>query len=208
MKIRFLIYLLSFITLCQSTYAGFYVKGGLLYNSPDDIEVKGANNYTSVLDNSLGFTGAVGYKLSYLRIEGELNFFDSKISGNDLEGINTAGNLEKTSIFANAYFEIPGTPIIEPYIGAGIGITQVDFDFQTNAEAPAVPELAFSSSYDDSILSFQLMAGLRFNLIDSVEIYAGYRYISTQSLSFTDTNYSLNPGDGQNVFEVGFGFGF
>jgi opacity protein-like surface antigen len=187
--------------------AGFYLRAGTFYASPESINVDGiARDYSTALDSSMGFNACVGFKLSVLRIEAEFNYMDSNIKDVDIAGLISSGKYERASFFANVLFEIPFTPLIEPYVGVGVGLSNVSVDFRQAITGDLAN--SFSSSADNMQFSVQAMAGLRFSLFDTVSIYAGYRYINADALTFTDNNYQLKAQGGSHVFEVGVGLGF
>lgn len=195
------------MTLAHGVHAGLYARGGLMFNSPRDISIKGiASDYNAALDSSAGFNIAVGGKLSIFRVEGEINYFDTNIKDVDVSGVIASGDFRRTSFFANALLEIPFTPIVEPYVGVGIGVSQVKIDFAGLASGGGGS--SFTSSADSSQFSYQLMAGLRFSFFEMVSIYGGYRYLNVDGLSFTEGSYQINSKNGAHIWEIGVGIGF
>lgn len=109
---------------------GTYGFGGYtMYTDGDNIS-KSSQSYGAVL----------GMDIPMFRVELEYNYLDA-----DALSINTG--------FVNAYFKIP-TPIVKPYIGAGIGST-----FDSKYE----PKNLGSNDIDDT-MAYQGMLGITLNL--------------------------------------------
>lgn len=109
---------------------GTYGLGGYtMYTGDHDIS-KSAQSYGAIL----------GMDIPMFRIELEYNYMDT-----DALNINTG--------FVNAYFKIP-TPIVKPYIGAGIGST-----FDSKYE----PTKGIKTDIDD-VMAYQGMLGITLDL--------------------------------------------
>ncbi len=93
-------------------YAGgtFGVGGNTMFMDEHDIS-----------KSSQSYGGVLGIDLPLFRIEGEYNYIDG-----DMLGMNVG--------MINAYFKLP-TPVLKPYIGAGIGMTFDSKYEPTNADA-------------------------------------------------------------------------
>jgi opacity protein-like surface antigen len=196
------------LVLNLTCHAGFYLRGGVMYNSLEDIRIKEFSaDYKAGLDSSVGFNAAVGYRFAMLRGEAEVHYLSAGVRDTSLAEVTTSGDFKRTSLFANLYFDFPFTFLIEPYLGAGIGISdvKVDIDNLFSGEGAAA---SFSSSADDRRFSYQLMAGLRFNVFETISIHAGYRYLNVDALNFAEGDYQLESKNGSHILEVGLGFGF
>ena len=109
---------------------GTYGFGGYtMYTNTQDFS-KSAQSYGAIL----------GMDIPMLRIELEYNYMDAEALS-----VNTG--------FVNAYFKIP-TPIVKPYIGAGIGST-----FDSKHE----PSDGKKTDIDD-VMAYQGMLGITLNL--------------------------------------------
>ena len=201
------LFILLFLTISGSLFADLYLRGGLYYASSEDISVKSTEDFVTSAEGNVGFNIAAGYQLSYFRLEGEFSTLSRDVGGVSSDLISAAGSLDRNSVFANILFEFPATPFIEPYVGAGVGLSQLDFSMQSGITVGG-QEFEFSGAQDDTVLSFQLMAGLRFSLRDNFSIYAGYRYFSTESIAISETGYSVDADNATGLVELGVGFGF
>ncbi len=65
--------------------------------------------------------------------------------------------------FLSAYYDLPEpVPFLEPYVGGGVGVTQIDVD----------------GGDSESAESFHLSAGVSFVLFKKIALDAGYRYVN------------------------------
>lgn len=195
-------------TFSLTALGGFYARAGVMYAEIDDITISGDLETTkSSIEDSAGLNAAIGFKFSALRLEAEIVRLSSDIGAFDYSDIIAAGDYSRTSFFANVLFEIPFTPLIEPYIGGGIGVTNVSVDVVDLVSGEGISD-SLTTSADGDQFSYQLMVGIRFSLLDTVSVYGGYRYLSIDSLSFSDNSVSFDAGNGKHVFEIGAGIGF
>lgn len=188
--------------------ADLYVRGGLFYNDTDSISIEGlSEDYQSGIDNSTGANLAVGMKLSVLRLEGEVTYLDTDIANTNFAEVVTSGNYERMSFFGNVLVEFPMVPLIKPYLGAGIGWSDVQVDFNNDAGNSSLED-SFDISANDTNFSYQVLAGIRFSLLGTVSVYGGYRYLKVDGLSASESGYTVNTDDGNHLFELGVGIGF
>jgi opacity protein-like surface antigen len=205
---KIILTLVAALLLSLNCHAGWYLRGGIMYNSLEDIRIKEfSGDYKAGLDSSIGFNAAAGYRFALLRGEAEIHYLSAGIRDTGIAQVTTSGDFQRTSLFANLYMDFPFTFLIEPYLGAGIGISKVKVDID-NLFAGEGAGASFSSSADDRRFSYQLMAGLRFNVFETISIHAGYRYLNVDALSFAEGDYQLESKNGSHILEVGLGFGF
>ncbi|MBP7066531.1 outer membrane beta-barrel protein, partial [Ferrovibrio sp.] len=118
-------------------YAG--LAGGA--NWVDDTKVRNAPNGTASVEHDTGWAGAgkVGYGFGDVRVEGELSYRQ-----NDGKG---ASNIEISSwsTMANVLYDFNGMGNFVPYVGFGVGLTNISGEgrvgavtFDDSAWAPAV----------------------------------------------------------------------
>ena len=97
-------------------------------------------------------------------------------------GGNIGAELDSFSYMANAYYDFgsKGAGLLIPYVGAGLGMTDVEGE-------------VFEMSY-------QAMAGVSTYISDNSEIYGGYRYFTTPSVSYSGISYDYDA----NIVEIGY----
>jgi opacity protein-like surface antigen len=212
MKLKTILTLLAALTLSAvSAHAGLYAKASILYNDPEAIEIpQTQGDLEASLDSNFGFSGAVGYKFSLLRVEGELIYVENDVDAQE-GAFSAEGGLTQTNFFVNGYIDLPIIPIFKPYVGFGIGLATVDVSGMRVTDTAGV---AYESNEDDTAFGYQFMAGVRADLpIVDLSLYAGYRYLSLESISVDAQNIALdaalNLNTGANhMVEVGLIYGF
>ena len=141
------------------------------------------------LDTSLGYNAAlaIGAKFGNLRAEIEGVYRVNDNDSYDPAGVPTGadGNLSTANIFLNGYYDIDLFGVITPYAGIGVGYGKVSLDLKDISGVPVVDD-------DDTVYSYQLIAGAAVNVSESWSLTAEYRYFDT----ITDAEFSLNGGIG------------
>jgi len=212
MKTSLLITVFSGLILSAATaHAGLYAKASVVYADIDSFEVpQNTSSISTSLDSSMGYSGAIGYKFTLLRIEGEFLYVKNDVDG--AEGsFNADGDLSQTNIFLNGYLDLPIVPFLKPYVGAGIGIAKVDV---SNMRVSDTAGVLYRSDDNESAFGYQFMAGIRADLpITELSLYAGYRYLSLEQIDVsvqdiaTQTYLNLDSGN-SHIFELGLIYGF
>jgi opacity protein-like surface antigen len=97
----------------------------------------------------------------------------------NLGNLDIDGALEARSAMANVWFHVPAGKI-NPYVGGGIGISQITFDVDSIAGT--------TSTYDesDTVLAYQAGAGLIYPLSQTMKIDLGYRFFGANNPVFDD----------------------
>jgi len=184
MKIRNrLLLVVLALGVATAAHAGLYVRASALYIKP---ETWNSSGIKASFDQNLGYGGAIGYKLTSLRVEGEFvaarNSFDSSTFG---PSTTTTGSLTHNAAMLNAYLDIFKFLMIEPYIGVGVGYMEVKADNLSFTGGPR-----YDSS--DDVVAYQAMAGVNVALTSHLRVGAGLRYITSDKSSFN--NSSATPG--------------
>ncbi|NDF12191.1 MAG: porin family protein [Proteobacteria bacterium] len=128
-------------------------------------------------DTAFGASGALGYAFENgFRFEtearhqwiqgGEITFGGSTLSASSSETDNF------WAFMLNGYYDFNNSSDFVPYIGGGLGYTNIDAD--------------------DSIFAGQVMAGIGYKLTDGTIIYTGYRFFSTLS-DLKDSGLTADP---------------
>ncbi len=136
--------------------------------------------------------GAIGYDGGFWRLEGYGAYddvSDGKIGIDQISGIDFGLNVKSLSTGVNGFLEaaIPGAPMLEGYVGAGVGYSYIE----TEVDVAGVQLI----NDDDNALSYQAMAGTRFMVSDEVELGLGYRFWTIPD--YDVQIQGLNDGDGE-----------
>ncbi len=145
--------------------ASLLMETGITAGSSENLEIAPGFNLSA----------AVGVDFGLVRLEGEGFFSNHWLDKTKDVGGNTDGVFRTTAGMANAYVDIP-LVVINPFIGAGIGLANVDADDIEIGGSPVVDD-------NDLVLAYQLRAGLAFTALPLVDIILGYRYFRTGDLS-------------------------
>jgi opacity protein-like surface antigen len=146
-----------------------------------------ANNFD--LNTSQGYNAAlaVGFKLGSLRAEVEGVYRRNDNDKFNQGGTNAGadGDLSTLNVFLNGYYEIDIFGVITPYAGVGVGYGTVSLDLKSLNGTVVVDD-------DDTVYSYQLMAGAAINVTESLSLTAEYRYFDT----ITDAELTLSNAPG------------
>ncbi|MCR9180095.1 MAG: outer membrane beta-barrel protein [Erythrobacteraceae bacterium] len=154
-------------------------------------------DWTTEFDNGYNISAFIGYRFDNgFRVEGEVNYARSSIDthrdvtvgGTNIDAIDasvltrgpalgaTVGAVVDSGIgsqssyggFVNAYYDFNQDGAFQPYVGGGVGLQRVRFDYRpSNVDVGQGSETNFA---------WQLMAGATYRLSDSFEVFGQYNY--------------------------------
>lgn len=184
---------------CGGVHAdGLYLglSGGVAWLEDADNEGSGlsAEDTTEagrIVAGALGYAWAGGW-----RAEAELshrkNDFDqvtinadgglgAQLGFGSLNGatLDIGGDVTSLAGMANVYYDVPTGWAIRPYVGAGLGVARID------AKLDLGPLRLVDES--DTVLAWQLKAGLSYPATDRISLSLGYRYFETQDAELSET---------------------
>jgi opacity protein-like surface antigen len=163
--------------------SGFYIgaSGGLNFlgdsslDSGVSLDVNYGSGYT--------FGGVLGYDFGMLRLDAEVAYRDNDI---EVIGISAEGSTSALSYMINGYFDIPTHLAVKPYLGGGIGFATVSVN---DANIPGIPPFPAPVADDsDSVLAYQLSAGVGLEISRTTTLTLGYRYFATEDLEMLDAS--------------------
>lgn len=161
----------------------------------------GSDTISGSIETDIGFAvaGALGYDFGMFRIEAEAAYGEAGLSGVAITGASAGGNavefddldadiddflfddgfdevnLRQLSAMANAWFDIPLGQGFEPYIGGGVGITDV-----------SLTGLGGDSD-SETLFTWQLGAGVAIPLSEKLKLTLDYRHRETERPDFGST---------------------
>ncbi|MBB5210489.1 outer membrane protein [Microbulbifer hydrolyticus] len=94
------------------------------------------------------------------------------------------GDFTADYLFFNAFYDFDAGWALNPYLGAGIGNAWVDVDYS--------PSNVSIIDDDDSVLAYQLMAGLNYQCNDQLEYFGGLRWRQTEDLEISSNLLPAN----------------
>lgn len=105
--------------------------------------------------------------------------------------------IESTSLFANLYYDFNREGLISPYIGAGLGYSDVSVQYSPSGVG----------IIDDSEgkLAYQLKAGATWSVSERIDLYGEATYRATDDVELDNQLFpgTLNIENTQTVFSVG-----
>jgi opacity protein-like surface antigen len=157
----------------SSVAASPYVSGSFGLVSASDSSLSGESGTAGDLsmDSGFGFLAAVGNKFDGLRGEAEIAY-----RTNDLNKTSTGpatGEITSLSFLGNLLIDFPLSENLQPFLGAGMGLAQVDSGS------------ADLNNANDTVFAYQLIAGIGFPLTYVTTIDLQYRYFATANPDFS-----------------------
>ena len=156
-----------------------YVSAKLKYSfSEPEVDFSGTGgDKFDVDDKVFGGTIAAGLstKLSSGAIRAEIEYNKSadakKTKAVAVDNIIGSGafKVETQSIMLNGYYDFDTNTQFKPYIGAGVGYTKLKGSLKFDGES--------LGSMDDNTFTWQIGAGIGYDVNNNVTLEAGYRYI-------------------------------
>jgi len=184
--------------------------------------------------------GSLGYGFGNgLRVEAEGDFLSAPsngFTGGTRAAINGGGTEEKYGVMANVLYDFVGlTPIVQPYLGAGVGVQWVNWE-SFHAYNPGTISVGSvtvnpgglnvtSNANAKAVFAYQGIAGVAFPITAApgLAITAEYRYMGTSGNRSTSALYTARSSTGasiagngnvqfgpthDNIFLVGFRYNF
>ena len=171
------------------------VQGGIAKPEKHDFLTSAGAKVTTEMKDGYVVVGAVGRKSGNVRMELEGSFRKSDVENHVTTGAPLAGSRGKAKVMAgmaNAYFDIPTTSSVQPYIGGGVGVANVDYsDYATTSTGVVMDD-------DNSAFAYQGMAGVAMPLNGRLSLNAEYRYFATADVEVqngtrkSDTEYKTH----------------
>ncbi len=211
---------------------GLYVTGRIGVALPSDFRLEGVQDpqapspgvagAPAVVDtqfqNEVTFSGAVGYRVP-TRILGviqpsfeiEYSYTNPDVSGGSFNGASRgfSGDAEVQTFTANVQADLlfKDKQRLVPFIGAGIGVADIDADIVYLL--PDSNTASFRAISDDTRFVYQADAGLRFDLNKNLAIDARVRYqrvdgVDFERRFFEGTNNAFNANVSDDFETVNF----
>lgn len=198
---------------------GMYVSGnvGAVILNHSDTTFGDLGSGRIGYDTGYAITAAVGRKVDYVRLEGELSYSASDMEGgsgviysDDTKTVSASagGDVQTLSFMLNTYFDIDTGTAFSPFIGGGVGVAKIDAKIWakgTKEEGGVVSSISESASDDDVVFAYQGIVGVAYAINANTSLDLSYRYFATSDPDFEgdiDSEY------GGNHFMLGFRYSF
>ena len=196
-----LVSLLGFSVSAHAQDSENYVTFGLGITATDDTSFQVApGTIDTEFEDDWNYSVAYGWKREGYRYEAELVLGEDDVSSHTLNGgaplEGPTGGINMAGLLFNGYYDFSTASAFTPYVGAGLGVAMVE------AEGFGVAGIPDVLDDDDTVIAYQLMAGIGYDLSERTNIFAEYRYFGTESADVTtsvstgsvatDLDYSIN----------------
>ena len=157
--------------------------------APPKLALNGSNftfNDSSDFDPGWGVGVSVGYGFTNgFRLEGEVGYRRNGINSfTDSSGttFSVDGHMSSWDFMGNIYYDIPTGSRWTPYIGGGIGVAIVHLSAQASLTSPTA---ALSWDDSDAVFAYQGIAGIGYQITESVNLGVEYRHLGTADPTFS-----------------------
>lgn len=179
-----------------------YLAGQVGFSHLLETDATAPNNREFHISFEAGYSFAIrsGYDFGQLRIEGELRHSSHdldtvEIQRNDTTTLSTSGNIASTSFLINGIYAFRPHKPIQPYVGAGIGVSYIRLDdTEFVVQTPRAQVITRVEGFG-VVLAYQFMLGIDFHITKNTALYAEYRYFVAATPQFKNaqgTNINLD----------------
>ena len=162
-------------------YAEYYftMSSGAVFTEDLDYTVGNSNVDVSYDEDAMFSMGLGMYFNDHFRGEIEVSYRESEIDSFRVNGVESVvtGRAESTAVMFNAYYDFLPTSLVNPYVGAGIGIMYQEAD---------VTSPAGTIKGEGDGLAYQFGGGANIALTDEFLVFADYRYIGTEDVALRE----------------------
>lgn len=147
-------------------------------------------------DPGIGVYTTLGYSYANnFRTELELSYRNNSIDSIDPDGLGfsgfpagtISGDTTSMAVMGNVLLDL-GRGGFAPYIGAGVGVANIDNDIVgTNTAGAPISPLAIAYGADRWALAYQGIAGVAIGLSEGLALDLSYRYFATKKRSYVGT---------------------
>jgi opacity protein-like surface antigen len=176
---------------------GFYLEGNLGYSLPDSVDVSVDRVDGELeLDDAFVFGGAAGYKFPWFRLEANVSYRRNDVDKVKAGGADTGGDGDVESLvgLVNAYLDLDLDLPVRPFVGGGIGAAYLKVDAGDNSPIDV--------DDDAGAFAWNLLAGVGYDVTESVALTATYRYLRLEGTDFSADLAGVDVGD-LDVDDVG-----
>jgi opacity protein-like surface antigen len=173
------------------------VRGGASWFTDSSYDALGTSIDQSY-DTGYFFGGMVGYDFNGaspgFRVEAELNYLQADIrshrrGGTTFNGSSATGDTSILAGFASVYYDLPFSTGITPFVGAGLGIANVDLE----DHGIAGPGTFMEDS--GNAFAWHVTAGADIAMTDAASLELGYRYLAVEGVDLTAVDGTGNSVD-------------
>jgi opacity protein-like surface antigen len=180
--------LVFFFSVPAYSAEGLYVSGNTGFGMASDSDLTDSTvpgiTVNTEFDTGLAFGAALGYDFNRFRVEGEISYQKNDIDKISAQGVSLVptGDAKALSFLINGYYDFINHSAFTPYISAGLGLAQVEFNDLD------IYKVGFSGSSDeDTVFAYQIGIGVGYAITEKVTIDVKYRYFGTEDSEYDST---------------------
>jgi opacity protein-like surface antigen len=162
---------------------GFYIAPKLGYSQLNFDDPRAAIPLSDKEEGVWGGGLALGYDMRMmqewmlpLRLEVEGFFREGAEEDWDTQLGPVSNRARVTTLFANAFFDIPLGLAFTPYVGGGLGMAFVDY--KTSLDLALLNGIAGSNSDDQTNFAWNIGAGVAYSFTQNIALDFNYRYVN------------------------------
>ena len=176
--------LLGFSVSAHAQDSGNYITLGLGITETDDTSFQIApGTVDTEFEDDWNYSAAYGWKRDGYRYEVELVVGEDDVDSHTLNGgapqDGATGGINLASVMLNGYYDFSTASAFTPYVGGGLGVAMIE------AEGFGVAAIPDVLDDDDTVIAYQAMVGIGYDLSDRTNLFAEYRYFGTESADVT-----------------------
>lgn len=155
------------------------VRGGYAYAHDDNLKLGGAGGLDTEFEAGYAAAASFGFEsVDHWRLEGEFSWRRNAL---DLvDGGAASGDIQAYALMANVFYGIDTGTAITPYLGGGGGAARVAVADAAAAGQPAAGGF-------DTVLAWQVAAGVEVNVSASLILTIEYRFFAADDVAFRDS---------------------
>lgn len=196
-----MVVLFSMMVGAGTACAGAYFSGNLAYVMLDDTKINDPsgsplNGSEISFNGGFGLLFAMGNEIHGIRYEGEFSYTTSDVDqitslvplGPLAAGTHSMeGEVSRISLMGNVYKDFNTNSPVAPFVGLGIGISQVEGEMTSIAGIPLG-----TGSEDDTVFAYQVLLGCAFKVNEKMNVDVSYRYFATDDPTFDTTEIEIS----------------
>ncbi|MEM1390975.1 MAG: outer membrane beta-barrel protein [Pseudomonadota bacterium] len=216
----------------NSGSTGAFTTGNIGDGTTLDVAADTDYGWDTEFDNGLALSAEVGKQIfGNWRFAGELTYTsadvdthtDVTLGGGSIDALDAAalagspdalgvsvgdlvaageGEIESLSLFANVYYDFDTGTAFTPYVGGGIGFSDVDVTYEPSGVG----------IIDDggTEFAYQFKAGAAYAVSETVDVFGEYAYRATEDIEVDNDLFpgTLDIENQQSVFSIGARFKF
>ena len=140
----------------KEKFKGFYMMTGIGYTNTTDIDLSVGGSI--IFENGVLWDLGAGYDFGNIRAE--ISYNETTENVDTVQGLNAATQINTRSVFATAYYDFRSEKKWQPYLGLGIGSSEIE------ATTPYVGNITLSAG-DTNISSAIFKAGVSYSFENS-----------------------------------------